>query len=315
MKSIKFSDKELEFIRQQYQVELEEAETYVENIKNILNKIGVPSTAAMEEPIEQEPKVIKRRGRKPKVKKVEPKIQKKRGRPKAVVTEPIVQKKRARKSKAVVPTNENAPVAVAKRGRKPRIAIVPTIVASLIGAKSAERGRKPKVVVPTTESKEPKKRGRKPKISVPTSEPKKRGRKPRVSAIPASQPKSIPTAEPKVEKKIVKKKPNFRKKRSNWGGVRLSPMSKPFRFKEPEEEPEEETAPIVEPIVVPNEEPIITSTEETIIAETEEPRNSKHFIVYKPIQNVRCNNRLLHLILLSALDHFSDKDLSRIIFC
>ena len=274
MKSIKFSDKELEFIRQQYQVELEEAETYVKNIKNILNKIGVPSTAAMEEPIEQEPKVIKRRGRKPKVKKVEPKIQKKRGRPKAVVTEPIVQKKRARKSKAVVPTNENAPIAVAKRGRKPRIAIVPTIVASLIGAKSAERGRKPKVVVPTTESKERQKRGRKPKISVPKSEPKKRGRKPRVSTVTTSQPKSLPTSSVKEEKKIVKKKSPYKGRRKLRRGIRLTPLSKPIRLKEPKEEP-----PVTEPVILPTEEPIVTlsaetivpSTEETIIPPTEEP--------------------------------------------
>jgi len=210
MKSINFTEKELEFIRQQYQVELEEAETYVENIKNILNKIGVPSTAAMKEPIEQEPKVIKRRGRQPKAKDVEPKVPKKRGRkPKAVIAEPKV----------------------------------------------------------------PKKRGRPFKVApVPTSEPKKRGRKPRVSAEPTSQPKPVPTAEPKVEKKIVKKKSPIRRRRSNWGGVRLTPMSKPIRLKEPKEEPEEETEPVIEPIVVPTEEPIVISTQETIITPTEETK-------------------------------------------
>ena len=44
MKTIKFSDQELGFIRQQYQVELEEAEEYIENLKNILNKIGATET-------------------------------------------------------------------------------------------------------------------------------------------------------------------------------------------------------------------------------------------------------------------------------
>jgi hypothetical protein len=65
MKTIKFSEKELGFIRQQYQVELEEAEEYVENLKNILKKIGNAEASASSEEVASEPK---RRGRKPKAK-------------------------------------------------------------------------------------------------------------------------------------------------------------------------------------------------------------------------------------------------------
>ncbi len=61
MKSIKFSEKELGFIRQQYQVELEEAEEYVENLKVILKKIGAPEAITATESIGKEPS---RRGRK-----------------------------------------------------------------------------------------------------------------------------------------------------------------------------------------------------------------------------------------------------------
>ena len=76
MKTIRFSEKELEFIRQQYQVELKEAEEYVQNIKNIVEKIGVSETVAVLEPIKKEPK---RRGRKPTVvEKAEPVKKKKR---------------------------------------------------------------------------------------------------------------------------------------------------------------------------------------------------------------------------------------------
>jgi len=233
MKSISFTEKEFDFLRSQYQNELESAQEYVDQIKEILKKVGAPSKTPIEEPIEQEPKVVRRRGRKPKAKKVEAKIPKRRGRkPKAVVSEPTVPKKMGRPFKvAIVPTVETTPITVAKRGRRPRIATVPTVVASLIEAKSVKRGRKPKTVVPTTESKERQKRGRKPKISVPKSEPKKRGRKPRVSAVPTSQPKSVPTPSPKEEKKIVKKKSPYRGKRKWRRGVSLAPMSKPIQFK------------------------------------------------------------------------------------
>jgi hypothetical protein len=116
MKSIKFSEKELDFIRQQYQVELDEAETYVENLKNILNKIGsTPKGIEIIEitekkhrgrkpkgQIEPTVKVVRKRGPKPEIQKEETAITgvKKGGRPSIKKEDPII-------------TKEN-------KGRKPR---------------------------------------------------------------------------------------------------------------------------------------------------------------------------------------------------
>jgi len=66
MKSIKFTDDELDFVRQQYQAQLEEAQKYVQNLKNIIKKIGSPKSAETVEIPEK-----KRRGRKPKIQKEE----------------------------------------------------------------------------------------------------------------------------------------------------------------------------------------------------------------------------------------------------
>lgn len=60
MKTIKFSDSELEFLRNHYELELTDAETYVAGIKNILIKLG-----AQGKPSEEEPVVKKRPGRPP----------------------------------------------------------------------------------------------------------------------------------------------------------------------------------------------------------------------------------------------------------
>lgn len=97
MKTIKFSEKELGFIRQQYQVELEEAEEYVENLKNILNKIGSPETFT---PVEEVVKEPKRRGRKPKV-------QEEVILPEA---EPIEKKRKPRRDKGMKRAKRNKPV-------------------------------------------------------------------------------------------------------------------------------------------------------------------------------------------------------------
>lgn len=96
MKTIKFSEKELGFIRQQYQVELEEAEEYVENLKNILNKIGSPETFT---PVEEVVKETKRRGRKPKV-------QKEVTLPEA---EPVEKKRKPRRDKGMKRAKRNKP--------------------------------------------------------------------------------------------------------------------------------------------------------------------------------------------------------------
>lgn len=208
MKSINFTEKELEFLQQQYSSELANAEQYVDQVKEILKKLGSPPKQTREETTEQEPKAGKRRGRKPKAVVIEPNVPKKRGRkPKTIIIETKVAKKRGRPFKIVTPT-----------------------VGSAI----------------ETASKEPKKRGRKPKAVVPKGEPKKRGRKPK-SSVPLSESKPIPAPAIKEEKKIVRKKSPYRRT-YKWRGIRLAPMSKPIKLKEPEEEPVDETTPVVEPI-------------------------------------------------------------------
>lgn len=79
MKSIKFTAQELELLRNQYQLELVEAEKYVQEIKNILEKLGVPQIEDKNPPkkkpgrkrepvtpVEETPVKKGKRGRKPK---------------------------------------------------------------------------------------------------------------------------------------------------------------------------------------------------------------------------------------------------------
>jgi len=49
MKTIKFTEDELEFLQQQQQAELEQTEKYLEDLKSILEKIGSPKTLTAEE--------------------------------------------------------------------------------------------------------------------------------------------------------------------------------------------------------------------------------------------------------------------------
>jgi peptidoglycan hydrolase CwlO-like protein len=60
MKSIRFSETELEFLKAHYELELEEAKKYIEDVKGILKKLG----AELEQDVDEKPK--KRRGRPPK---------------------------------------------------------------------------------------------------------------------------------------------------------------------------------------------------------------------------------------------------------
>jgi len=96
MRTVSFSEKELEFIRQLYQVELKEAEEYVENIKNILRKIDDPETIIIAEPIEKGPV---RRERKPRSLK----------KPISPNVEPVVKKRRRRRDKGKKRIKKNQP--------------------------------------------------------------------------------------------------------------------------------------------------------------------------------------------------------------
>lgn len=125
MKSIKFTDNELEFLRNHYQVELKEAQNYVSQIKDILSKVGVSKRPAVEIPAEEEVNEVKKRGRKPGNKKIVDKpVPKKRGRkPKALSTEtkPEPEKTVAEVVKAKVKPGKKlieAKTATAKQSRK-----------------------------------------------------------------------------------------------------------------------------------------------------------------------------------------------------
>jgi hypothetical protein len=95
MKSIKFNDQELEFIRDQYQMELEEAEKYVESLRTIIKKLGSPIPKKIAEPVE---KIPKKRDRKPKLIKEE------------VLVKPIKKKRKPRKDKGSIRVKPVKPV-------------------------------------------------------------------------------------------------------------------------------------------------------------------------------------------------------------
>jgi hypothetical protein len=277
MRTIKFSEEEISSLHQIYLEKLSQAEKQIQQIKDVLKKLEVSLPV---ETLEVEP-VVKRRGRKPKVKETEPKMPKKRGRkPKVVIPD-----------KSVPETIVTEPK---KRGRKPKAKVVSEIVSSLIDAKSnvelkvhKKRGRKPKAVVvepkvrkkmgrprkviaiPTVESvpetvvKEPKKRGRKPKDKV--VEPKiakKRGRPAKVSV--ESAPESAPVPINKEEKKVIREKSSFNRKGKGRKRITLKNLSKPLKLKELKESPVDEITSEVEPVAAP--------TMETIIAQIEEKK-------------------------------------------
>jgi hypothetical protein len=127
MKSIKFSEDELDFLRTQYQLELVEAEKYVQDVKTLLKKLGVPHTT--KEPM-SDVKIQKKRGRKPKSveEKAEIKVVKKKrktrsdkGGSRLKPIKPVKQKED--KKEAVLPASESElpkKVVPKKRTRKKR---------------------------------------------------------------------------------------------------------------------------------------------------------------------------------------------------
>ena len=129
MKTIKFSEEELLFLRQQYTEELANVEKYIIQVREVLKKLGGPARAVKnaettgEEFIlpkkrgpkakvnSLEPAEPKKRGRKPKVKDIEPGEPKKRGRPRTKPIEPKIPKKRGRPPKvAVIPSEGSSPL-------------------------------------------------------------------------------------------------------------------------------------------------------------------------------------------------------------
>lgn len=86
MKSITFSNQQIDFLRKQYEAELTNAEEYLEQIKGILKKLGAKTKEVRTEDSELNHKAGRKRGRKPKPTFELPKVPKKRGRkPKVMV--------------------------------------------------------------------------------------------------------------------------------------------------------------------------------------------------------------------------------------
>jgi len=136
MKTISLTDKELQLLREQYTDEHAKALEYVNQINDILKKLGVTIKPAKDVLLERELKTGKKRGRKPKAK-AEVKEPKKRGRkPKKVETAPVAaakpiikkSKKRGRPKRAVVPTAKPKPTPVKKIQKVVKKPIPKTVV-------------------------------------------------------------------------------------------------------------------------------------------------------------------------------------------
>ena len=145
MKSIKFSDQELEFLRNQYQLELVEAEKYVTEIRNLLSKFG-------DKPVKTEPVQEKKsqRGRKKAEPPKEAPVKKgKRGRKPKVQSLPETTEKTEKKSKP--PRKPNASKEKAPIIKKPNP--LP------ISEKSEPTPDKKVILKPKTKKKQPRRKG------------------------------------------------------------------------------------------------------------------------------------------------------------
>lgn len=135
MKTIKLSDEELMFLRQQYTEELVQAQKYIAQIKDVLRKLGGPAKAMKEVSREDDLTIVKKRGRKPKVNVAVTTEPKKRGRPKKKgVTKDITtlpQKKRGRKPKSLKKVARAVPAVIFKdiptKKSNNKIKVVPNI--------------------------------------------------------------------------------------------------------------------------------------------------------------------------------------------
>jgi len=151
MRTIKFSEEELELLLNLYQDELEMAENHVERIKASLSKLKSPISDTEEVEKEKAPYTGKKRGPKPKAKAAESKAPKKRGRPKKASVVPessddlIVadRKKPGRPKKASVAKKSSDDVIEAKRkkpGRPKKASVAPMINESAFKTEPSERG-------------------------------------------------------------------------------------------------------------------------------------------------------------------------------
>ena len=144
MKSIEFTDQELDFLRDQYLMELEEAENYVKSIKSVLVKLGSSKPKKVAEPVGKLPK---KRGRKPKVVKEE------------VLVKPIEKARKPRKDKG--------------KGRRKGIKLVKPAVESKVPVLKTDEKSK-KTLVPKKKINKRKSYRRKGVYLTPLSKPLKK---------------------------------------------------------------------------------------------------------------------------------------------
>jgi len=144
MKSIEFTDQELDFLRKQYLMELEEAENYVKSIKSVLVKLGSSKPKKVAEPVGKLPK---KRGRKPKVVKEE------------VLVKPIEKARKPRKDKG--------------KGRRKGIKLVKPAVESKVPVLKTDEKSK-KTLVPKKKINKRKSYRRKGVYLTPLSKPLKK---------------------------------------------------------------------------------------------------------------------------------------------
>lgn len=167
MKSIEFTDQELDFLRDQYQMELEEAENYVKSIKSVLVKLGNPKPKEVSGPIE---KILKKRGRKPKIVKEQD------------LVKPIKKTQKPRKDKG--------------KGRRKGVKLVKPEVQSKTPVIPATESKPPKKFVPKKKAKKRRNYKSKGVFLTPLSKPLKK--KPVVESPPA-----IETTPEKVEENLT----------------------------------------------------------------------------------------------------------------
>ena len=143
MKSINFSDQELEFLRAHYEMELEEAEEYVQNIKSMIGKLGGSKQTKAPVAADQKPK---KRGRKPKV--VKDKVVKE-----PAETKVVKPKRKPRSDKGgtrVKPIKPTEPAAL------PKEAVLPTSKPKVEKKSKAKKTAKKKVTLKPKKEAKPK---------------------------------------------------------------------------------------------------------------------------------------------------------------
>lgn len=120
MKAIKFSESELEFLQNHYELELSDAENYVVEIKNILKKLGVSDTEITKE--KPAKSTGKKRGRPKKEKNINDEVTT----PAPVKPVKKVNLKKAEKKGKIVKTVKATPKSASKVAKSvPAIAVVP----------------------------------------------------------------------------------------------------------------------------------------------------------------------------------------------